>query len=108
MSASDSEICVFPQLAGIRGELLGGPDSRISRYIDRLGPALSRMGAKNVSEIESCPQDWLFPQSAAVVHLGDVGTLAAGILASCPTIVCATQGEQPFDDSILQNKGIGR
>ena len=32
----------------------------------------------------------------------------AGIRAGCPTIVCATQGDQPFHGSIAQARGIGR
>ena len=35
-------------------------------------------------------------------------TLAAGIRGGCPTIVCATQGDQPFHGSLVQVQGIGR
>jgi len=42
------------------------------------------------------------------VHHGGAGTLAAGIRAGCPTIVCATQGDQPFHGSIVQARGIGK
>jgi len=42
------------------------------------------------------------------VHHGGAGTLAAGIRAGCPTIVCATQGDQPFHGSLVQARGIGR
>jgi len=43
-----------------------------------------------------------------VVHHGGAGTLAAGIRAGCPTIVCAMQGNQPFHGSLVQAQGIGR
>lgn len=33
------------------------------------------------------------PSGAAVVHHGGAGTLAAGIRAGIPSIVCATQGD---------------
>ena len=46
--------------------------------------------------------------NAAVVHHGGAGTLAAGIRAGCPTIVCATQGDQPFHGSLVQAQGIGK
>ena len=66
------------------------------------------MAEREGFEIESCPHDWLFPQCAAVVHHGGAGTLATGIRAGCPTIVCATQGDQPFHGSIVQAQGIGK
>jgi len=72
------------------------------------GKRLYAWAEENVFEIESCPHDWLFPQCSAVVHHGGAGTLAAGIRAGCPTIVCATQGDQPFHGSLVQARGIGR
>ncbi len=72
------------------------------------GKRLHTWAEENVFEIESCPHDWLFPQCAAVVHHGGAGTLAAGIRAGCPTIICATQGDQPFYGSVVQDRGIGR
>ena len=72
------------------------------------GKRLYAWAEENVFEIESCPHDWLFPQCSAVVHHGGAGTLAAGIHAGCPTIVCATQGDQPFHRSLVQARGIGR
>ncbi|UCC51249.1 MAG: hypothetical protein JSV68_19395, partial [Anaerolineaceae bacterium] len=72
------------------------------------GKRLYAWAEKNIFEIESCPHDWLFPQCAAVVHHGGAGTLAAGIHAGRPTIVCATQGDQPFHGSLVQTRGIGK
>jgi len=99
------------QLAGTRGVLLGGWAGLTRATLDTSTPEGKRLHAwaeENVFEIESCPHDWLFPQCAAVVHHGGAGTLAAGIRAGCPTIVCATQGDQPFHGSMVEARGIGR
>jgi sterol 3beta-glucosyltransferase len=99
------------QLAGVKGVLLGGWAGLTRATLDTStdeGKQLHKWAEENVFEIESCPHDWLFPQCAAVVHHGGAGTLAAGIRAGCPTIVCATQGDQPFHGSIVQARGIGR
>jgi len=99
------------QIAGVRGVLLGGWAGLTRATLDTStdeGKRLYAWAEENVFEIESCPHDWLFPQCAAVVHHGGAGTLAAGIRAGCPTIVCATQGDQPFHGSIVQARGIGR
>jgi sterol 3beta-glucosyltransferase len=99
------------RLAGVRGVLLGGWAGLTRESLDTStdeGKRLQAWAEENVFEIESCPHDWLFPQCAAVVHHGGAGTLAAGIRAGCPTIVCATQSDQPFHGSIVQARGIGR
>lgn len=98
-------------LAGVKGVLLGGWAGLTRASLDTStdeGKRLHAWAEKNVFEIESCPHDWLFPQCAAVVHHGGAGTLAAGIRAGCPTVVCATQGDQPFHGSLVQANGIGR
>jgi sterol 3beta-glucosyltransferase len=98
------------QLAGVKGVLLGGWAGLTRDALDTSteeGRELHAWAAENVFEIESCPHDWLFPQCAAVVHHGGAGTLAAGIRAGRPTIVCATQGDQPFHGSIAQAQGVG-
>ena len=43
-----------------------------------------------------------------MVHHGGAGTLAAGLRAGVPTIVCAIQGDQPFHGSLLQARGYGQ
>jgi len=99
------------QIAGVKGVLLGGWAGLTRASLDTStneGKRLYAWAEENIYEIDSCPHDWLFPQCAAVVHHGGAGTLAAGIRAGCPTIVCATQGDQPFHGSIVQARGIGR
>ncbi|MCP4361913.1 MAG: glycosyltransferase family 1 protein, partial [Chloroflexi bacterium] len=98
-------------LAGVKGVLLGGWAGLTREALDTSteeGKQLYAWAEENVFEIESCPHDWLFPQCAAVVHHGGAGTLAAGIRAGRPTIVCATQGDQPFHGSLVQTQGIGK
>ncbi|GAB5494123.1 MAG: hypothetical protein Phog2KO_43380 [Phototrophicaceae bacterium] len=98
-------------LAGVKGVLLGGWAGLTRAYLDTStdeGKRLHAWAEENIFEIDSCPHDWLFPQCAAVVHHGGAGTLAAGIRAGCPTIVCATQGDQPFHGSLVQARGIGK
>jgi sterol 3beta-glucosyltransferase len=99
------------ELAGMKGVLLGGWAGLTRDALDTSteeGRRLHAWAEENVFEIEACPHDWLFPQCSAVVHHGGAGTLAAGIRAGKPTIVCATQGDQPFHGSIAQARGVGR
>jgi sterol 3beta-glucosyltransferase len=99
------------QMAGVKGVLLGGWAGLTRAALDQSteeGKRLYAWAEANVFEIDSCPHDWLFPHCAAVVHHGGAGTLAAGIRAGCPTIVCATQGDQPFHGSLVQARGAGK
>lgn len=99
------------QLAGVKGVLLGGWAGLTREALDTStdeGQRLYAWAEENVFEVESCPHDWLFPQCAAVVHHGGAGTLAAGIRAGRPTIVCATQGDQPFHGSLVEARGAGK
>jgi sterol 3beta-glucosyltransferase len=99
------------QFAGVKGVLLGGWAGLTREALDTStdeGKRLYSWAEENVFEIESCPHDRLFPQCAVVVHHGGAGTLAAGIRAGRPTIICATQGDQPFHGSLVQTLGIGK
>lgn len=98
------------QLAESKGILLGGWAGLRRDALDTSndeGLALYQWAEENVFEIDSCPHDWLFPQCSAVIHHGGAGTLAAGIRAGIPNIICASQGDQPFHGSIVKDKGIG-
>jgi len=55
----------------------------------------------------NCPHDWLFPQCAAVVHHGGAGTVAAGLRASKPTLVCPFFGDQHFWGEVVSRSGCG-
>jgi sterol 3beta-glucosyltransferase len=56
---------------------------------------------------EEAPHDWLFPQTAAVVHHGGAGTTAAGLRAGKPSIVCPFLGDQPFWGMVVHRQGLG-
>lgn len=97
--------------AGVPGVLLGGWAGLSRDALDTSSPGgrqLYEWATENVYEIDSCPHDWLFPKCSAVVHHGGAGTLAAGIRAGRPTVVCAIQGDQPFHGSLVQARGIGK
>ena len=53
------------------------------------------------------PHDWLFRHVSAVVHHGGAGTTAAGIQASCPSLIIPFGGDQPFWAARVQDLGIG-
>jgi sterol 3beta-glucosyltransferase len=57
--------------------------------------------------IGSIPHSWLFPQMAAVVHHGGVGTTAAGLRAGIPAIVTPYFGDQPFWGQRVYELGVG-
>jgi sterol 3beta-glucosyltransferase len=61
----------------------------------------------SVLQIRSAPYEWLFPQSAAVVHHGGAGTTAAGLRAGKPSVVCPFFGDQPFWGHRVEELGVG-
>lgn len=60
-----------------------------------------------VFKIGEIPHDWLFPQMAAVVHHGGVGTTAAGLRAGVPSIVVPFFADQPFWGERVFKLGAG-
>lgn len=46
--------------------------------------------------LDSAPHTWLFPKMAAVVYHGGAGTVAAGLQAGKPTVLCPFMTDQPF------------
>jgi UDP:flavonoid glycosyltransferase YjiC (YdhE family) len=56
---------------------------------------------------DSVPHDWLFPQTAAVVHHGGAGTTAAGIRAGVPSLAIPFAGDQFFWGRQLFRLGVG-
>lgn len=61
----------------------------------------------SILKIEKAPHDWLFPQTAAVVHHGGAGTTAAGLRAGKPTIIVPFFGDQPFWAKRIFELGVG-
>jgi len=62
---------------------------------------------ETVFMVGSMPHSWLFPQMAAVVHHGGVGTTAAGLRAGIPAIVTPYFGDQPFWGQRVYELGVG-
>lgn len=67
--------------------------------------------AENASEgvfvLDAIPHDWLFPQTAAVVHHGGAGTTGAGLRAGKPTVICPFVGDQTFWGHRVASLGVG-
>ncbi len=53
------------------------------------------------------PHNWLFPQMAAVVHHGGVGTTSAGLRAGVPSVIVPFFGDQPFWGRRIYESGVG-
>ncbi len=90
MSANDSKPMLDIVLSalranGMRGILASGWGNlgNIEACNDMLG-------------IKFCAHDWLFPQTAAVIHHGGAGTTAASLRAGTPTIVVPFFADQFF------------
>eukprot|EP00884_Botryococcus_braunii_P017693 jgi/Botrbrau1/4607/Bobra.60_2s0092.1 len=62
---------------------------------------------ETVHLLDAIPHDWLFPRCSAVVHHGGAGTVAAGLLAGCPTTVVYFFGDQPFWGGACARAGVG-
>jgi sterol 3beta-glucosyltransferase len=93
-----------------RGILLGGWAGLTAKVLDTSttdGKALADYAAANIFELPGCPFDWLFQQCAAVVHHGGAGTVAAGLVAGKPTIVCSIFSDQPWHGSLIEQKKLG-
>lgn len=89
----------------------------IRSVVRRLGlRALVSSGWSNLADelddptmraVPAVDHDRLFPHCAAVVHHGGAGTLAAGLAAGCPTVVCSVFADQPFWGSRVEAAGVG-
>lgn len=61
----------------------------------------------DVLHIDAAPHDWLFPQMAAVVHHGGVGTTAAALRAGVPQIAVPFSADQPLWAEQVYQRGVG-
>ncbi len=61
----------------------------------------------SVHMITAAPHSWLFPQMAAVVYHGGVGTTAAGLRAGVPSVIVPFFGDQPFWARRVVELGVG-
>jgi sterol 3beta-glucosyltransferase len=60
-----------------------------------------------IFKLQEAPHDWLFPRMAAVVHHGGAGTVAAGLRAGKPTVICPFIADQPFWGNRIRDLGVG-
>ncbi|MEU7870545.1 glycosyltransferase [Dactylosporangium sp. NPDC049140] len=63
-------------------------------------------GGDDVLAIGDVPHEWLFPQTAAVVHHGGAGTTAAGLRAGVPAVPVPFRADQPFWAQRLTALGV--
>lgn len=83
-ATTDQIVRAALRLAGVRGLLARMPGA----------PEPAPDG--NVHVVDDVPHSWLFPRTAAVVHHGGAGTVAAGLRAGVPTVVCPFFGDQHY------------
>ena len=63
--------------------------------------------ADNIYCIEHIPYSWLFPQISAFVTHGGAGSVAAGLRAGKPIIVCPFFSDQPFWGRVVASHHVG-
>ncbi|HUG34073.1 MAG TPA: glycosyltransferase [Anaerolineales bacterium] len=61
----------------------------------------------NIFPIKDIPHQWLFPQMAAIVHHGGIGTTGAGLSAGVPNIVISHFGDQNYWGRRIAELGAG-
>jgi sterol 3beta-glucosyltransferase len=74
-----------------------------------LNPELTRRLAGHGNQIltvRPVPHDWLFPQTAAVVHHGGAGTTGAAVAAGRPQVICPFGVDQHFWASRMTSLGV--
>lgn len=89
----------FGKLAAERGRLITDAVERAGiRAVVAAGwGGLSlQESSSRILTIDEAPHEHLFPQVSAVVHHGGAGTVAAGLRAGRPTLVCPVLGDQAF------------
>lgn len=66
----------------------------------------SRLPA-NALAVDRVSHAWLFDRVGAVVHHGGAGTVAAGLRAGRPTLICPLMADQPFWGRRVHELGAG-
>jgi sterol 3beta-glucosyltransferase len=61
----------------------------------------------HIFELPAAPHTWLFPKCGAVVHHGGAGTLAAGLKAGCPTVICPFIFDQQYFGGLVTDNKLG-
>jgi sterol 3beta-glucosyltransferase len=86
-------VAVAVQRAGVRAVVQSG--------WAELGPV-----SDDILGVGDLPHDWLFPQTAAVVHHAGAGTTGAGLRAGVPAIPVPVLVDQPFWADRLHRLGV--
>ncbi|WP_079062460.1 glycosyltransferase [Streptomyces scabiei] len=66
----------------------------------------SASSAPDILTIEQAPHDWLFPRTAAIVHHGGAGTVAAALAAGRPQVLCPHMGDQTHWAARMRALGV--
>lgn len=83
------------RLARVRAVVVGGWS----------GMAAEDLG-NEIAFIDNVPFDWLFPQMAAIVHHGGLGTTGVALAAGRPQVVCPSLPDQRFNARRLHELGV--
>jgi sterol 3beta-glucosyltransferase len=86
-------VAVAVKRAGVRAVVQSG-------WAD-LGPV-----GNDILVVGDLPHDWLFPQTAAVVHHAGAGTTGAGLRAGVPAVPVPVLVDQPFWAARLHRLGV--
>jgi len=94
------------KLAGQRGIILGGWAS-LSPELLAETPELQAFAEKSILFLKAAPHEWLFPQCAATVHHGGMGTTAAALRSGVPTVITPCAFDQFNNARIVERSGAG-
>ncbi|WP_261771192.1 glycosyltransferase [Rhodococcoides corynebacterioides] len=94
---------------GRRGHraLVAGGWSRLGADDDRGGDDARRDVDDRVRWVDQVDHRAVLPRCTAVVHHGGAGTVAAGLRAGCPTLVCSIGADQPLWGARVTALGTG-
>mmetsp|Transcript_40771 Transcript_40771/g.93810 ORF Transcript_40771/g.93810 Transcript_40771/m.93810 type:complete len:626 (-) Transcript_40771:234-2111(-) len=91
-----------------RGVLLGGWAGMTRERLDpEVDSELIAYAEAHIFELPAAPHTWLFPKCGAVVHHGGAGTLAAGLKAGCPTVICPFIFDQQYFGGLVTDNKLG-
>lgn len=109
-----------PTYVGFGSMVTRDPEEMTQLVVDALGQAGQRgiiLGGwaglatgelpDSILHLDAVPHSWLFPQVAAVVHHGGVGTTHEGLRAGRPSVLVPFFGDQPFWAQRVQAVGAG-
>ena len=72
-----------------------------------VSPQAAEVLPEHLRVVGALDHDRLFPQCAAVVHHGGLGSTTASVRAGRPTMVCSVFGDQPWWGEQMRRLGVG-